>query len=150
LLRRLLSSALLIAWVVVAPFGAGALVGRSHRFRRSCARVYPASLLAGWFGLALLAAGAHMLHGPVAALALAAGGPLAGLSMWSRRVERDDDEDGGDHRPPDDDTPPPGDGVDWDEFERMFGDYAARAGDSAARTVRSPSNRFDTVRCPSY
>jgi hypothetical protein len=75
-----------------------------------------------------------MLHGPVAALALAAGGPLAGLSMWSRRVEPDDD----------------GDGVDWDEFERMFGDYATRAGDRGARTVRSPSNRFDTVRCSSY
>jgi hypothetical protein len=127
LLWQLLFPALLIAWVVVAPFGAGALVGRSRRFRRSCARVYPLSLLAGWFGLALLAAGAHDPHGPLAVAALAAGGPLAGLSMWSRRVEEDDDGGDGDNRTPEDDPPPPGDGVDWDEFDRMFREYAAGA-----------------------
>jgi hypothetical protein len=113
----------MIAWVLTAPFAAGALIARSARFRRACAQVYPLSLATGWLGLALLAAGAHVLDGPVAAVALAVGGPLAGLSFWSRRV--DDGEDGGQPEPGDD-SPPPGDGVDWDEFERMFRDYAAR------------------------
>jgi hypothetical protein len=120
----------MVAWVVAAPFAAGALVARSPRLRRRLARVYPLSLAAGWLGLALLAAGAHVLDGPVAAVALAAGGPLAGLSFWSLRI--DDGEDGG---PPDpaEDPPPSGDGIDWDEFERALRDYVARE-----RPVRVP------------
>jgi hypothetical protein len=117
--------ALLIAWVLTAPFAAGAFVARSARFRRACARVYPLSLAAGWLGLALLAAGAHVLHGPVAFAALAAGGPLAGLSFW-RRHDEDEDDGGGDGPSPEDDPPPGGDGIDWDEFERRFRDYVAR------------------------
>jgi hypothetical protein len=120
--------ALLIAWVVTAPFAAGAFVARSPRFRRACARVYPLSLAAGWLGLALLAAGAHALHGPVAVAALAAGGPLAGLSFWRRRDDDGDDDGGGGGPSPDDDPPPPGDGIDWDEFERRFRDYVADRG----------------------
>jgi hypothetical protein len=115
--------ALLIAWVIAAPFGACAVIARSSRFRRACAQVYPLSLLAGWFGLALLAAGANLLDGPIAAVALAAGGPLAGLSMWSRRF---DDEDDGGESDPSDDPPPPDGGFDWDEFERKFRDHVAR------------------------
>jgi hypothetical protein len=118
--------ALLIAWVLTAPFAAGAFVARSARLRRACARVYPLSLAAGWLGLALLAAGAHVLHGPVAVAALAAGGPLAGLSFWRRRDEDEDDEGGGGGPSSEDDPPPPGDGIDWDEFDRRFGDYVAR------------------------
>jgi hypothetical protein len=114
---------LLAAWVLAAPFAGGAVVARSPRLRRRLARVYPLSLAAGWLGLALLAAGAHALDGPAAAVALAAGGPLAGLSFWSRRV--DDGDDGGGEPIPDDDPPPSGDGVDWDAFERGFRDYVA-------------------------
>jgi hypothetical protein len=113
---------LLVAWVLAAPFVAGALVARSPQLRRTLARVYPLTLASGWCGLVLLAAGAHTLDGPAAVVALAAGGPLAGLSFWSRRV--DDDEDGG-QPGPDDDPPPPGDGLDWDDFERGFRDYVA-------------------------
>jgi hypothetical protein len=94
---------LLVAWVLAAPFAAGALIARSPRLRRRLARVYPLALTTGWLGLALLAAGAHALDGPVGAVALAAGGPLAGLSFWSR-----------------DDT-------NWDAFERGFRDYVAGA-----------------------
>jgi hypothetical protein len=86
--------------------------------------VYPLSLVAGWLGLALLAAGAHSLDGPAAAVALAAGGPLAGLSFWSRKVE--DGDDGGGEPTPDDDPSPSGDGVDWEAFERGFREYVAR------------------------
>ena len=115
---------LLAAWVLAAPFAAGAVIARSPRLRRRLARVYPLSLAAGWLGLALLAAGAHALDGPDAAVALAAGGPLAGLSFWRRQV--DDGEDGGGEPTPDDDPPPSGDGADWDTFERGFRDYVAR------------------------
>jgi hypothetical protein len=114
---------LLAAWVIAAPFAAGAVIARSPRLRRRLARVYPLSLAVGWLGLALLAAGAYSLDGPVAAVALAAGGPLAGLSFWS--LQADDGEDGGGEPAADDDPPPSGDGVDWDAFERGFRDYVA-------------------------
>jgi hypothetical protein len=115
---------LLAAWVLAAPFAAGALIARAPRLRRRLARVYPLSLAVGWLGLALLAAGAHALDGPAAAAALAAGGPLAGLSFWSRKV--DDGDDRGGHATADDDPPPSGDGLDWEAFERGFRDYVAR------------------------
>jgi hypothetical protein len=118
-----LDATLLAAWVLAAPFAAGALLARAPQLRRSLARVYPLSLAVGWLGLALLAAGAHALDGPAAAVALAAGGPLAGLSFWSRQV--DDGDDGGEPTPHDD-PPPSGDGVDWEAFERGFRDYVAR------------------------
>ena len=86
--------------------------------------MYPLSLVAGWLGLALLAAGAYSLDGPAAAVALAAGGPLAGLSFWSRKVE--DGDDGRGDEPTPDEPPPSGDGMDWDAFERAFRDYVAR------------------------
>jgi hypothetical protein len=114
---------LLVAWVLAAPFAAGALIARSPKLRRRLARVYPLSLAAGWLGLAALAAGAHALDGPAAAVALAAGGPLTGLSFWSRQV--DDGDDGGGEPTPDDDPPPSGDRVDWEAFERGFRDYVA-------------------------
>lgn len=120
----MLVPALLAAWVLAAPFLAGALIARSPKLRRRLARVYPLSLVAGWLGLALLAVGAHALDGPAAAVALAAGGPLAGLSFWSRQVDHGDD-DGG-QPTPDDDPPPSGDGVDWEAFERGFRDYVAQ------------------------
>jgi hypothetical protein len=120
---------LLVAWVLAAPFAAGALIARSPKLRRRLARVYPLSLAAGWLGLAALAAGAHALDGPAAAVALAAGGPLAGLSFWSRQV--DDGDDGGGEPTPDDDPPPSGDRVDWEAFERGFRDYVA--GERSAR-----------------
>lgn len=121
----MLAPTLLIAWVLLAPFLAGAAVARSPRIRRAYARTYPLGLAAGWIGLGLLAAGAHLLDGPAAVAALGAGGPLTGLSFWSLRV----DDDGGDDPPrPGDDPPPTGDGTDWDAFERGFREYVKRAG----------------------
>jgi hypothetical protein len=121
----MLAPTLLVLWVLAAPFLAGALIARSPSARRSFARVYPVALAAGWLGLGLLAAGAHLLDGLPAAAALAVGGPLAGLSFWSRQV----DDDGGDDRPGEDDDPPlPGDGIDWVSFERELRHYASRAG----------------------
>jgi hypothetical protein len=64
-----------------------------------------------------------LLDGPAAAVALVVGGPLAGLSFWSRKVDGGDE---GGPADPDDDPPPPGDGVDWEAFERGFRDYATR------------------------
>jgi hypothetical protein len=120
----MLAPTLLVLWVLAAPFLAGSLIARSPSARRSVARVYALALAAGWLGLGLLAAGAHLLDGPAAAAALAVGGPLAGLSFWSRQV----DDDGGDDRPTEDDDPPlPGDGLDWDSFESEFREYARQA-----------------------
>ncbi|MGH2716228.1 MAG: hypothetical protein ACRDM7_20565 [Thermoleophilaceae bacterium] len=54
------------------------------------------------------------------------GGPLAGLSFWSRTIDHDGEEDGGSD--PDDDPPPSGDRLDWESFERDFRAYAGRTG----------------------
>ena len=123
----MLARTLLVAWVLATPFAAGALIARSPAIRRAYARVYPLAFAAGWVGVALLAAGGLLLDGPASILALGLGGPLTGLSFWSRR---DDDGGGGSGDWPegDDDPPPPGDGLDWDSFERDFRDYAWRAG----------------------
>ena len=115
----------LIAWVLLAPFLAGAAVARSARIRAAYARTYPLGLVAGWMGLGLLAAGAHLLDGPAAIAALGAGGPLTGLSFWSLRIDDDDGEEG---PGPADDPPPTGDGIDWDAFDSGFRDYVERAG----------------------
>jgi hypothetical protein len=124
LISQVLARTLLVAWVLATPFATGALIARSPAIRRAYARVYPLAFAAGWAGVALLAAGGLLLDGPASILALGLGGPLTGLSFWSRR----DDDGGGGDWPEGDDPSPPGDDLDWDSFERDFRDYAGRAG----------------------
>jgi hypothetical protein len=125
-----LTALALISWTMASPFAAGLALGRSARARQAIGRWYAPALVVGWCGLLSMAAGVMLLHGAPAALAVLVGGPVAGLSLWSRRTEDDegeDDDGGGGSGPPPDERPPgDGDGTDWDAFERAFRDYAAR------------------------
>ena len=76
------------------------------------ARNYPAIVLAGVIGLALVILGAFVLPHPASLLALGVGGPLSGLSFWARRTDSDDDDPPGD----DDDPEPPPPGDDWERI----------------------------------
>jgi hypothetical protein len=137
----------LIAWVLLTPFASGALIGRSAAARRALARAYPLPFALGWLGVALLFAGIVVLAGPAAVAAALAGGPLSGLALWGRRVEDSDDDDGGDHRdPPPDEPPPDDDGVDWDEFERAFREYADRSPGTRVPCATGPSSRWSSSR----
>jgi hypothetical protein len=119
-------AAALILWTLSSPFVAAAALGRSDRALRAIGRFYVPALALGWGGLATLACGAIFLDGAFAVAAVLVGGPLAGLSLWSRRCDEDDDDDGGLEPPADEPPDDGGDGIDWDEFERAFRDYATR------------------------
>ena len=127
----------LICWTLSSPFVAAAALGRSARARRAIGRFYVPALMLGWGGLAVLACGVIVLDGAPAAAAVLVGGPLAGFSLWSRGREEDDD---GGLEPPRDEPPPDdGDGIDWDEFERAFRDYAARRPEPLPAQPRAPA-----------
>jgi hypothetical protein len=102
--------------LLASPFLVGAGVGHWRPANRFVARHYWPALFVGWIGVGLLLAALLVLDGSSRNLAGLAGAPLAGLSFWSRHGGGDDD--------PDDDPAPDGD-VDWDEFARAFGEYAA-------------------------
>ncbi len=101
----------------------GALLGSSPRARRLASRHYRPLICAGWFGVLLVLLGAVVLPHPQSLLALAVGGPLSGLSFWSRREGGEDDGGGGGEDGGDDSGPPPPDG-EWEriveEFERQL------------------------------
>jgi hypothetical protein len=103
---------------LLSPFATGALLGSWPGARRLAARHYPALVVLGVIGLALVVLGAFVLPQPTSLAALAIGGPLSGLSFWARRTDSDDDDPPGD----DDDPEPPPPGGDWerivDQFER--------------------------------
>jgi hypothetical protein len=115
-----------LTWLVMAPFAIGMLIARSRHGRRLVANCYWPCLALGWVGVALLVAGGLLLDGPVGAVALAAGAPLAGLSFWRRRGGG-----GGGGEPPEEPGPtPPG----WD-WERFYADLRLY---TDARSGRSP------------
>jgi hypothetical protein len=109
--------ALASLWLL-SPFATGALLGSSPRARRLAGRYYPALITLGLSGIALVVLGAFVLPRPGSLIALGLGGPLSGLSFWSKRTDGEDDGPGGD----DDDPEPPPPGGDWErivhEFER--------------------------------
>lgn len=107
-----------LAWLLTPLLSAG-LVARSERARGAVARHLRLCLAAGWLGLGAMAWGATALDTDAGLAAFLAGGPLGGLSVWSRASG---DDDGPDDDPPDDPEPP---AWDWDQFERERDDYAA-------------------------
>lgn len=113
----------LTSLLIVTPFVSGVLLGSSSRARSLASRHYWPLIGLGWIGVVLVLLGAIVLHHPQSLIALAVGGPLSGLSFWSRRQA--DDDDGGEGRDDDPDPPPPGD--DWErivrEFERQLDDH---------------------------
>jgi hypothetical protein len=106
--------ALASLWLVT-PFVSGALLGSSVRARQFAGRHYFALVGLGWSGLIMVLLGAFVLPRPASLIALGLGGPLSGLSFWSRR-EGGDDGGGGEE---DDDQPePPPPGGDWERIVR--------------------------------
>jgi hypothetical protein len=106
--------ALASLWLVT-PFVSGALLGSSPRARQFAGRHYFALVGLGSMGLLLVLLGAFVLPRPASLVALGFGGPLSGLSFWSRR-EGGDDGGGGEEK--DDDPEPPPPGGDWERIVR--------------------------------
>ena len=96
----------------MTPFVSGALFGSSARARRFAGRHYIGVVRVGWTGLALVLLGALVLSRPASLVALGLGGPLSGLSFWSRRERGDDGEQDDD----DPERPPPS--GDWERIVR--------------------------------
>jgi hypothetical protein len=92
---------------------------------------------AGWIGVALVLLGACVLPRPESLLAIGFGGPLSGLSFWSRR-EGGDDGGGGDDD--DDDPEPPPPGGDWERIVRDLERQLDRH-DGPARPAPTPGRR---------
>jgi hypothetical protein len=127
--------ALASLWLL-SPFATGVLLGSSPRARRLAARRYPVLVSLGASGIGLVVLGAFVLPQPVALIALAVGGPLSGLSFWSRRVDGEDDGPGGDDGD-DPEPPPPGGG--WDDIVREFERHVERhAGPTSPGRDHSP------------
>jgi hypothetical protein len=106
--------ALASLWLVT-PFVSGALLGSSIRARQFAGRHYFAMVGLGWCGLVMVVLGAFVLARPASLIALGLGGPLSGLSFWSRREGGDD---GGGGEEDDDDPEPPPPGGDWERIVR--------------------------------
>ena len=94
-------------------------MARSERARAAIARHLDLCLTAGWLGLAGLVWGATSLDTGAGMAAFLVGGPLGGLSIWSRAPGGDDGP--GDDRPDDPEPVPPQ--WDWERFERELGEY---------------------------
>jgi hypothetical protein len=107
-----LPAAAALAWLLT-PFLSGAFLARSDRARDAIGRHLPLCLTAGWLGLAALVWGATALDTGAGLSAFLVGGPLGGLSIWSRSP-------GGGDEPPEEPVPPQ---WDWDRFERDLRDY---------------------------
>jgi hypothetical protein len=103
-----------LLWLMTAPLATGVVIARSRRGNRLVARCYWPCLALGWFGVGMLLVGGVLLEDVAAAVALALGAPLAGLSFWVRRSGG-----GGDEGPPPEDPElhPP----EWD-WERFYAD----------------------------
>jgi hypothetical protein len=105
---------------LLTPFVSALLVARSQRSRAAVARHLRLCLSVGWLGLIGLAWGATSLETASGEVMFLVGGPLGGLSVWSRGA--DDDGPGGDDPPDDGGGEPPE--WDWERFERDLSDYA--------------------------
>ncbi len=115
----------------------GALLGSSPRARRLANRHYRPLVCAGWFGVLLVLLGAVVLPHPQSLLALAIGGPLSGLSFWSRREGGEDDGGGGGEDGGDDSGPPPPDG----EWERIVEEFERQLDGDSSLSNAPPSRR---------
>jgi len=108
------------AWLLT-PFLGAALVACVYPLRTAVGSHLRRCLATGWLGLTGLVWGATSLDTAAGELVFLVGGPLGGLSVWSRSSGGDGPGDG---PPPDDDGDPPE--WDWERFERDLLDYEAR------------------------
>jgi hypothetical protein len=123
---------------LATPFLSGALLASSERARRIAARYYWNVLSLGWFGVALVLLGAFVLPRPLSLVALGVGGPLSGLSFWSRRQgEQDADDDDGPGGGGDE-PGPPSPGGDWERIVRELERHVDRLGPSRPERPRAP------------
>jgi hypothetical protein len=129
---------------LLTPFVSGALLGSSARARRLAGRHYLPLVSAGWIGVALVLLGAFVLPRPESLMAIGLGGPLSGLSFWSRREGGDD---GGGGEDDDDDPEPPPPGGDWERIVRDLERQLDRH-DGPSRPVPAPG-RSRRERTPS-
>jgi hypothetical protein len=125
------------AWLLTA-FVSGALAARSHRSGAAVARHLRTCLTAGWLGRIGLAWGATSLDTAPGAAVFLVGGPLGGLSVWSRSSG---DDGPGDDPPPDDDGDLPE--WDWERFEDDLADYEASLSTRSPRMTEFPDHRCD-------
>ena len=128
------------------PFLSGAVIGSSARARRLVGRHYRALVGLGWLGIALVMVGAFVLPRPQSLVALALGGPLSGLSFWSRRQGG---EGGGDGEGCDDDPEPPAPGGDWERIVRQLEQDLERHGSRQPSHGRRPVRDRDGGSAPS-
>ena len=126
---------LTFAWLAT-PLVAAGLLAQSSRARGFVSRhLLPCSVL-GWAGVALMLVGALSLDTSTGVAAFAIGGPIAGLSIWSRGPGGGEDDD----EPPSEPEPPEPE-FDWEQFEREFRSYA-RARERPRRPApRAPAPR---------
>src|SRR4051794_40426791 len=90
------------------------LVGRSARARAAVGRHLPVCLAVGWVGVAAFVWGATALEETGGAAAFLIGGPLGGLSFWSRSH--------GGGEPPREPAPGPPE-WDWERFSHQLPEY---------------------------
>ena len=120
-----LPAAVAYGWLLT-PFLSAAPVARFDRARAVVARHLRLCLTTGWLGLGWLGLaglpwGAMSLDTAPGEVVFFVGGPLGGLSIWSRSSG---DDGPGDDPPPDDGGDPPE--WDWERFERDLADYQTR------------------------
>jgi hypothetical protein len=127
------------------PFLSGAAIGSSARARRLVGRHYRALVGLGWLGIALVMVGAFVLPRPQSLVALALGGPLSGLSFWSRR--QDGEDGGGEDGDDDPESPPPG--GDWERIVRELEQHVERHHGRQSRHGRRPERDRDGSPAPS-
>jgi hypothetical protein len=121
----------------LTPFVSGAVLGSSARARRLAGHHYLPLVTMGWTGVALVLLGAFVLPRPESLLAIGLGGPLSGLSFWSRREGGDD---GGGEEDDDDDPEPPPPGGDWERIVRELERQVDRH-DGPTRPASTPGRR---------
>jgi hypothetical protein len=73
-----------MAWVLVSPYAAIAVVGGIGRVRDLVARRYPVCVSLGWLAMAALALGALACDGAAQLAVIAVAAPLTGLAIWVR------------------------------------------------------------------
>jgi hypothetical protein len=137
-------AAVAFAWLLT-PLASAGLVARSPRSRALVARHLFLCLGAGWLGLFALAYGATSLETGLGELMFLVGGPLGGLSVWSRSSGGDGP--GGDDPPDHDDDDPPE--WDWERFERDLSDYAPLTRGVSATTGGAGREREPARGCAS-
>jgi len=128
------------AWILfVLPFASSGVIAHTRPLRKLSTRYNRSTLMIGIIGLVAFVAGMVGLL-PVfwGILAVAAGGALAGFSIFSLPPQEGGNDDGPDREdgggwgrrpPPEDEPPPPAGGggeLDWEHFDRLRAQWEER------------------------